>query len=141
MKALVLMILTLFHSISLWAVVGTVEGEWKLSGMIHHGRPIPLPNPELNLRWTFFSNGTFRLFWDRGSPDFCEGFGHFKLIDEHLNSKIFALNPKNAAECAKDTDLQIGRETKTKMEVTQGQIAMYFQLGDEELVYLLTKVR
>ncbi len=63
----------------------TLAGEWKFTEMIYKGQRMARPNPELNLRWTFFSNGTERLYWDRENiPGFCERFSSFKVENNFL---------------------------------------------------------
>lgn len=112
-------------------------GEWRLKTMIYKGEDLPLPNPDLYLSWTFFKNGTERLYWDRGGPEFCERFANFVIRSGFLIEHSFALNPHNALDCAKDPDMQLDRETRTKLEFSQNQMKLFFQLGDDELIYIL----
>lgn len=119
----------------------SLRGEWKLSGMIYHGVVVPPLNPKLNLRWTFYPNGTERLYWDReGEPGFCERFATFEILDGVIKESVFAVNPNNARECGQDADMQVGRETKNKIEIQQQQVLLHLQLGDEELIYILKEV-
>lgn len=111
-------------------------GEWKLNEMIYRGERIPLPNPELNLRFTFLSNGTERLYWDRGTDEFCERWARYTVAGKTLQQEVFAVNPGNAAECKKDPDMQMGRVTHTPIELQGSELHLVFQMGDEELVYV-----
>jgi len=118
-----------------------LEGEWKLTGMIYHGHLIPPLNPNLNLRWTFFANGTDRLYWDRtGESGFCERFAHYTIQDNLLHEKVFAVNSRNNPDCAKDPDMQMDRKTANPVEFQQNQILLHLQMGDEELIYVLEEV-
>lgn len=118
-----------------------VSGEWKYTEMIYKGIRQPIPNPDLNLRWTFFSNGTDRLFWDRaGAPGFCERFAHFRIENGKLIEEVFASNPRNAIECSRDQDMQVGRKTENPVDISDSEIQIHLNLGDEELVYILTPV-
>ncbi len=114
-------------------------GHWKFSEMIYQGQTISIPNPDLNLVWTFFSNGTERLYWDRGTPDFCERWSHYTIDQNQLTTEVFALNPKNSSECGKDPDMQVGKISKVKLEIFETKIYLYFQLSDEQLIYVLKK--
>lgn len=105
--------------------------------MIYRGQEIPLPNPDLFLTWTFFRNGTVRLYWDRGGKDFCERYAHYQVSDSLLKEEVFALNPQNSADCSKDPDMQLGRQTSNKIKVLDSEIQLFFSLGDEELIYVL----
>lgn len=112
-------------------------GEWKLSAMIYRGQSIPLPNPDLYLSWSFFPNGTERLYWDRGGAEFCERFAHYSISNDYLQESTFAINPQNAMDCAQDPDMQVGRETKTQIQVLPGELRLKFQMGEEDLIYVL----
>jgi hypothetical protein len=117
------------------------KGEWLLQSMIYRGQVIPLPNPDLHLTWTFFENGTDRLYWDRGGAEFCERFAHFRIENNQLIEKTFALNPENASECMKDPDMQMDRETETLIEIlNENEIRMTFPMGEEILIYVLRPV-
>jgi len=118
-----------------------LQGEWVLTGMIYRGAEIPPLNPNLNLRWSFFSNGTERLYWDRkGEKGFCERFANYQITDTQIHEEVFAVNPLNSPECAKDPDMQVGRRTSSKIEIQEQKILLYLQMGDEELVYVLKQV-
>lgn len=118
-----------------------LKGVWKFSGVVYRGQEMPLPNPKLNMTWTFFENNTARLYWDReGEIGFCERFSTYQLVDNFLDESVFAVNPNNAFECARDLDMQVGRKTKTKIELQETRTLLFFQLGDEEIVYILKKI-
>ncbi|MEZ0391766.1 MAG: hypothetical protein ACAH59_06095 [Pseudobdellovibrionaceae bacterium] len=122
-------------------MTAALSGEWQLAGLIYKGSEIQLPSPELNLRWSFYPNGTERLYWDRGTEAFCESFANYQLKNGFLESETFALNPQNDPSCAKDPDMQLGRKTKTKIEIQESKILLHLQLGDEELIYVLKEAR
>lgn len=139
---MVYVFITLF-SVSALAETGAppLKGEWVLSGMIYRGTEIEPLNPQLNLRWSFFANGTERLFWERhGERGFCERFAHYEIKDSHIIETVFAVNPLNNSECVQDPDMQVGRQTSTPIEIKQQQILLHLQVGDEELVYILKEV-
>jgi hypothetical protein len=120
------------------AVPPGLSGEWKLTEFIYSGKTVPPFNPNLNLRFTFFSNGTDRLYWDRKDEDgFCERFASFTLNGDQLAQKIFAVNPLNRVDCAKDPDMQPDFSGTNKIEVKDQEILLHMQLGEEELIYVL----
>ncbi len=115
-----------------------VIGHWKFSELIYRGERLPLPNPDLNLNWTFFKNGTERLYWDRGGTAvFCERFSFYSVIENGIELETNFVNPRNASDCAKDPDMQLGKKAKIKIDVLVGELHFYFQLGEEELIYVL----
>lgn len=116
-----------------------LSGSWKYTEMIYRGVRQPIMNPDLNLQWTFFDNGTERLYWDRkGVPGFCERFATYQFKNGKLSEEVFALNPGNNSQCADDIDMQLGRKTTNPMQLSDKEILIHFNLGDEELVYVLT---
>jgi len=137
MKYLMAMLILLAHQ-STFAEI--LLGEWKYEELIYRGNRIPRPDPNLNLTWTFYLNGTERLYWDRGDMSFCERFARFKYGFEILSEKVFAVNPDNASDCQKDPDMQMGRQTHTNLEVRDSEMLLHVPLGDEEIIYVLKKV-
>lgn len=135
---LVLSLLMFFQMQSAWALSGT----WKFTEMIFKGEHQPLINPDLNLTWTFFENGTERLYWDhKGSPDFCERFANYTYENNQIVEVPFALNPQNAADCGKDPDMQLGRKITSKLvTVSNEQMHLHLSVGDDDLIYVLTKI-
>jgi hypothetical protein len=114
---------------------------WKFTEMIYHGERIPRPNPELNLTWTFFSNGTSRLYWDRGDETiFCERFAHYTYVDSKLTETNFAVNPNNAYDCKKDPDMQLGSSATTPLTFSNGELHLHLDMSGEELIYVLTDI-
>ena len=118
-----------------------ILGHWKFTEMIYRGERVPLPNPDLNLNWTFFKNGTERLYWDRGGTSgFCERFSYYNVAANVLVLETYFLNPRNASDCSKDPDMQMGKKSKIKIEALKNELHFYFQLGEEELIYVLKPV-
>lgn len=122
------------------AIAQKLQGEWKYEELIYRGSRIPRPDPSLNLTWTFFSNQTERLYWDRGSHSFCERFARFNYDDGMLSEKVFAVNPDNASDCQKDPDMQIGRQSQSQLDIKSSELQLHLPLGDEEIIYVLKKV-
>lgn len=115
-------------------------GEWKYEELIYQGQRIQRPDPNLNLTWTFYRNGTERLYWDRSGKDFCERFARYNYALGILNENTFAINPDNASECQKDPDMQADRQTQTQLDITNTELQLHVPLGDEEIIYVLKKV-
>lgn len=122
-------------------VADSFYGEWKLIRFEYRSGPFPLPNPDLNLRWNFFKNGSARLFWDRGTEEFCERFSHFSVTTDTIQEEVFAVNPHNAVECGKDPDMQNGKKTVTPFAFVNEELWLKLQLGDEDLLYVFEKVK
>lgn len=130
----------IFLSFSVSQAEPKLLGGWRLVQMIYRGKPIPLINPDLYLSWTFFKNRTERLYWDRGTPEFCERFAKFSVEAGKLHEETFALNPQNAADCAQDPDMQMGKSTDTKIQILDRSVQLVVPMGDEELIYVLRQI-
>jgi hypothetical protein len=137
MKLLTIIISIFFCQLSF---AEALSGEWKYEELIYRGERIPRPDPNLSLTWTFYSNGTERLIWHRGGKDFCERFSLYSYTSGILHENTFAINPNNAAECQKDPDMQLNRQTQTPLDITDTELLLHVPLGDEEIIYVLKKV-
>lgn len=136
-----MILLPFYFSALLAQTTPQLHGEWRLSAMIYRGNEVPPLNPNLNLRWSFFENGTERLYWDRSDEDgFCERFANYEVSDGKLWEKVYAVNPMNNSTCNQDPDMHVGRETVTKIEIISQKILLHLSLGDEELIYVLKEV-
>ncbi len=136
LKILIFLISTQSHAVT----DVDLKGHWKFSEIIYQEHRLPLPNPDLNLQWEFFSNGTSRLYWDRGTRDFCERFAHYTVKNQILTEEVFALNPKNATDCVQDPDMKLGRKTNVPISLYEKEMHMHFQIGDEQLIYVLIRL-
>lgn len=116
-----------------------LSGEWKFEEMIYLNQRIPRSDPNLNLRWTFYQNGTERLYWDRGTADFCERFSHYEYSNNQLQTLVYALNPKNALKCKDDPDMQLGIAASILLETKDAEIWLHLLVGEETLIYVLKK--
>jgi len=118
-----------------------ILGVWKYIGFMYEGNFYRPPNPDLNLTFTFNLNGENRLFWeDKGEPGFCERFAKYH-VDEisNLYQEITWVNPKNKAECSKDSDMQFGRKTTNHIEIKGNQLWLYLVLNGKDFIYMLEK--
>ncbi len=135
-------LLPIVHAIPGVPSAVSLSGEWKFIEMIYKGQRMARPNPELNLRWTFFANGTERLYWDRENiPGFCERFSTFKVENNYLKEDVFAINPNNNSDCSKDPDMQLGPKGATFIEKVADEIWLHLQMGDEDLIYVLKEIK
>jgi hypothetical protein len=116
----------------------SIVGSWQYIHYIYKDQIFPKPNPSLYLTWTFFENGSERLYWDYGDNQiFCERWGRFELKPNYLVEEVLFLNPKNSSDCSRDPDMQIPRKTTTKISFSEDHIHLHLQVGDEELIYVL----
>lgn len=117
----------------------SVLGHWKFEEIIYQGNRVPRPDPSLYLTWTFYQNGTARLYWDRGGADFCERFSHYQIQQDFLSEKVFSVNPANGANCASDPDMQVGASSKVRITVLEDEVLLHIPISNEELTYVLKK--
>lgn len=118
-----------------------IVGQWKFTSVIYREEVRPPFNPHLNLYFEFFTTGTNRLWWNRSNEEgFCERFGLYNVIESQLHDHVVWVNPNNSAECAKDTDMQLGRKSITPIENKNGKLYMEFYIGEEILKYIFEKI-
>lgn len=134
----VILIITFFLSANAFANSSLV-GMWKLTSIIYHNRPMPLPNPDLKLYFMFYSNGESWLRWFRhNEPGFCERRAEYHIFEKWLYQKTIWLNPRNASACASDPEMRMSSETYTEFKIHKNNLFLNLDLSDEKLVYVFT---
>lgn len=118
-----------------------IVGKWQYDGFLYEGHRYPNPNPELELTFTFDKSGQDRLFWKRRNEDgFCERFATYQLVENHLYQKVTWVNPKNAVECAKDSDMRLGQETEIEISFDESELSFHFNLNGKTFLYILRRI-
>lgn len=116
-------------------------GNWLFYKVIYQGAERPPFNPDLIITFDFHPDGTDRLFWTRrGEHFYCERFGTYDYDGQWLTDEITWVNPKNGPGCNSDPDMQQGRRTSTRLELKQGELFLYFPVGDDLLIYVWKKL-
>ena len=116
-------------------------GSWLYDGFFYDGHRYPNPNPDLILRFTFRENGAAHLIWSRsGDPGFCERTSDYRTHDENwLYQKVTWVNPANAPDCAKDPDMQPGKETDNPFSFEDNELRFHFELNGKPFLYILRR--
>ncbi len=112
-------------------------GSWIYSEVIYQNIRQPIFNKDLKIIWTFFDNGSERLYWSRDDSGFCERFASYKVKENSLLEEVWAINPNNMSECGRDPDMQVGKKTSTPILFFENEIWLIFNLGEETLTYIL----
>lgn len=119
-------------------------GTWKFTGIIHQGQRLPPPNPNLQIRWEFREVGLNRLtYWREGERGLCDRealFWHFE-DDNMLYQQVLWTNPENRWDCGSDTDMQIGMESWTHLDLVNNELQAKTLLGEETLILLWERDR
>lgn len=116
----------------------SIVGTWRYDGFFYEDHRYPLPNPNLELTFTFDSENHARLFWKRlNEPGFCERIAEYEVSGQIITQKIAWVNPDNLPECAADVDMQLGKETVTEFEFGEAQLGFHFELNGKPLLYIL----
>jgi hypothetical protein len=117
-------------------------GLWMYSGLIFHGAPISKPSPELVIYFQFSSQTENSLFYFRqGQRGFCERTAQYTIKKNYLAQTVKSTNEENADVCSSDPDMQIGKFSMTRFEIVNDQLYLYLSLGDDELIYVWSKVQ
>lgn len=122
------------------AVNTSLTGRWQYDGFFFEGHRYPNPNPDLTVQFTFYGEKSSHLIWHRkGDPGSCERKGIYEQRGEYLYQKVTWLNPKNLAECGRDPDMQLGRETLNRFEILPDELRLFFDLNGKEFIYILRR--
>ncbi len=116
----------------------SILGTWKYIGFDYEGHRYSPADPRLNLTFTFTPDGIDRLFWETvGEPGLCERKASYKIVDHNLIQENIWVNPNNKAECSHDPDMQMGKISTTKFEISESEIHFILELNGKDLIYIL----
>lgn len=132
-------------ALNLWAVSSpgpAIVGQWKYSAYSYEGRRQPMPNPDLDLRFTFFADKTSTLKWSYANEEgFCERQGLYEIDnDGWLFQKVTWVNPGNHFSCSRDPDMQMGKESLTRVQIKEDELWLELELNGQPFIYILTVV-
>jgi hypothetical protein len=85
-----------------------------------------------------FENTLF--YFRQGERGFCERNASYSVESGLISQTITAVNEMNSNVCSQDPDMQMGRRAVTRFEIRDGQLYLFLNLGDDELIYVWTKV-
>lgn len=117
-------------------------GSWKFTEYIYEGATHPIPNPNLDLRFTFDRKGHSLLEWFRTDEEgFCQRLGNYKVTKAHwLVQKTVWVNPANDVACANDLEMHLGYQTRTQFKLVNQKLWLKLALNGEDFIYVFTSV-
>ncbi len=116
-------------------------GSWRYIAYKYRGEVLPLPNPSLDLRFTFSENGISKLRWSYGEQELCEREAKYEIQSKGLiYQKIIWVNPNNHISCAQDTDMQLGYESFTGYEIEDDHLMFDLELAGESFIFIMKKI-
>ena len=120
----------------------SIIGTWKFTSYRYQGQELPIPNPDLDLRFTFDDNGYSNLKWFRyNEPGHCQRVAEFNLkMDYVLYQKTIWVDSENEFSCSSDPDMRLGTESFTNYDFDNGQLLLKLDLAGESFVYVKTKL-
>ncbi|MCS6838040.1 MAG: hypothetical protein NZ480_04260 [Bdellovibrionaceae bacterium] len=116
-------------------------GSWHFESYILDGVELPKPNPNLKIEFHFYTDGVSRLYWYRtNEKGFCDRYAYYNTTDTDIHELIFWVNPQNRSDCAKDPDMQVGRESVTPYRIdAQGRLLTRVYVGQWDVWYVWVK--
>ncbi len=116
-------------------------GSWKYIAYEYRDEVQPLPDPNLDVRFTFSENGISKLIWHYNGKELCERDAKYEIRNKGvIYQKITWVNPNNHVSCAQDTDMQLGNESFTHYEIKGNQLMFELDLAGESFIYIMQKV-
>lgn len=115
-------------------------GIWMYVSLIYQGQPMPKPNPELKMTYTFYNNYINEIFYYReNETGFCKRKAEYKLQSDTIIQKVVEVDPANSFNCDQDTDMQMNNISAAKYIVEKNKLYLILPLGDETLTYVWEK--
>lgn len=122
-------------------MLSEIIGIWIYTGLIFQGQPIAKPSPELVIYFQFINEYENNLFYFRqDQKGFCDRQASYSIEGQLLKQKIISTNSDNADVCSADPDMQMGSISATRFEIKDDQLFLYLSLGEDELIYVWSKV-
>lgn len=120
--------------------MNSLIGIWLYTSLIYNGNPIPRPDSDLQMYFTFVNESENEIFYYRKSQQgFCKRVASYRVEQSRLIQKITSVDPKNADFCAEDPDMQLGRESISEFTTNDDTLFLHLPLGDETLTFVWTK--
>lgn len=120
--------------------MNSLVGIWVYAALIYQGKPIPPPNPDLKIYYSFETEQTNEIFYYRNNEKgFCKRKAEYKIVGSEIQQTVISTDEGNADFCSQDTDMQIGNFSKTKFEVIDNKLYLHLPLGEETLTYIWEK--
>lgn len=119
-----------------------IQGEWKYIAYIYQGQRAPLPNPNLDLRFTFDGSGLSKLKWTRANEDgFCERLAEYSIEEGNLLRQFVTwVNPDNHISCSSDTDMRLGSLSFTPFLIFENELQLRLEINGEPFFYVLKRI-
>jgi hypothetical protein len=119
----------------------SLVGRWAFFMKIYQGQEMPQgPLDTLRLRFEFQQDGQSRLYWwHEGEGDHCARRGRYRVEGDSLVDRVEWVDPSNSYGCGDDTDMQVGRATRTPFRFRNGNLELRLPFGEEELIYAWKK--
>ena len=137
-----LIVFQIFLAQQVMANAPSVVGSWEFFEIRLDGKNQPPFNPDLNIQFEFFDDGTDLLRWWRNNEEgFCERRGEYSFNGSQLIDLVTWVNPDNKYDCGLDPDMQLGHQTDTLANLVGEILETHFEVGDHKLDYLWRRIR
>jgi hypothetical protein len=117
--------------------MNSLIGIWMYTSLIFQGQPMPKPNPDLHMYFTFESAGQNEIFYYRtGENGYCKRRAEYRIEGQQIYQKITWVDPQNADFCSQDSDMRMGGESSVKFELVEDKFYLHLPLGEDVLTYV-----
>jgi hypothetical protein len=119
-----------------------ISGIWKYVGYSYQGVQQPLPNPALDLRFNFEKKQTSYLQWYyENEKGICQRQAYYEVqAGNWLYQRVTWVNPNNHISCAKDPDMQLGKESFTPFRIENDQLLFELELNGSPFTFILDRL-
>lgn len=118
----------------------TLSGFFLFSYLIFRGAEFPKPNPDLNMWFHFENQSVNTLHYTRANETgFCERKALYDYDGKTLRQKVIWVHPNNANWCTNDPDMQMDKETVSKMTSKENKLFLDLNLGEDVLTLVWIK--
>lgn len=122
--------------------MSSLLGIWIFTAVIYQGHLMDPPNPNLHLYYTFMSETRNEIYYyrddEKGS---CKRWADYSAGEQSIEQTVVEVDPLNMDSCSNDSDMLMNSHSVVKYEITNDQLYLHLPLGEEEIVYIFSKVQ
>jgi hypothetical protein len=122
--------------------MSSLLGIWLFSAVLYQGHLMNPPNPNLKLYYSFLSQTRNEIYYYReDEKGYCKRWAEYAADQHFVEQTVVEVDPQNNNSCSGDSDMLMNSHSIVKYEITNNELYLHLQLGDEEIVYIFSKTQ
>ena len=122
--------------------MSSLLGIWIFSAVFYQGHLMDPPNPNLKLYYSFLSQTRNEIYYYRDDEKgYCKRWAEYKADVQNIEQTVVEVDSQNNSVCSNDSDMLMNTHSVVKYEIINNELNLHLTLGDEEIIYIFTKIQ